>query len=102
MKARLLYEKAISRWGYESQMRIALEEMLELSHAIMKFLRAMGDLNTDWEKMDIKVEEEIADVEIMMAQLRLVFNGKRISKIKARKLRRLQKLLEKVNDKNTN
>ena len=67
---------------------MALEELIELSHAIMKFIRRENILTVE------KIEEEIADVEIMMAQLRLIFNKNRINKIKAKKKRRLQKRLE--------
>lgn len=87
MKAKLLYLRAISQWGYEAQVDMALEECIELAHAIMKF-KGGGK-----EKI-ANVEEEIADVEIMMAQMRLIFNTKNISRIKAKKLKRLQRRLE--------
>jgi len=86
VKARLLYQKAISQWGYQAQLGMAVEECLELVHAIMKFMR-----NDGWDAENI--EEEVADVEIMMAQLRLIFNTNRITKVKRKKLRRLQRRL---------
>jgi len=88
MKQISLYRRAISQWGYQAQIDMALEELLELAHAIMKFSRRANDFTTT------KIEEEIADVEIMMAQLKLIFNKNRINKIKAKKKRRLQKRLE--------
>ena len=88
MKAKELYQKAISKWGYQAQLDMALEEIFELGYAIMKFFRKGDNLTTE------KVEEEIADVEIMMAQLRLIFNKDRINKFKAMKKRRLQKRLK--------
>lgn len=88
MKANLLYRRAVSRWGSKFQLEMAMEECLELSLAIRRHLRnpAKGK--------DGNIEEEIADVEIMMAQLRLIFNTKSISRIKAKKVRRLQRRLE--------
>ena len=90
MKARFLYQRAISQWGIEPQLRMAVEECLELSHALMKFIRGSGGDLAWWEQ----VEEEIADVEIMMGQLKLIFNEKSISRIKVRKKKRLQRRLE--------
>lgn len=88
MKAKLLYERAIGKWGYQAQLEMAMEECLELALAIRKFLR-------DGKGNEYKaVEEEIADVEVMMAQMRLIFNAKNISRIKARKIKRLQGRLE--------
>lgn len=88
MKAKLLYQRAISQWGATAQMRMALEECLELAHAIVKFERRVNGTKIE------QIEEEIADVEIMMAQMRLVFNTKNISRIKAKKIKRLQRRLE--------
>ena len=94
MKAKLLYQKAISQWGYEAQLHMAVEECLELAHAIIKFIR---DGRGDEYK---RVEEEIADVEIMMAQMRLIFFTKNISRIKSKKLKRLQRRIEYANNPN--
>lgn len=88
MKAKLLYERAISQWGYKAQLAMALEEIIELSFELIKFMRKENDWRSE------RIEDEVADVEIMMAQLRLIFNTENISRIKAKKLRRLQGRLE--------
>jgi hypothetical protein len=72
-------QKAIYTYGAEHQQIKALEELGELSSAIARAI--IGD--------DHNVEEEIADVEIMLVQLRLMFQGKDIDEMKLKKLERL-------------
>ena len=88
MKAKLLYLRAINQWGYEAQLDMALEEMLELSLELRRFMRNGGEWDAE------KIEEEIADVEIMIGQLKLIFNEKNIRRIKVRKKKRLARRLE--------
>jgi len=85
-----IFEETIALWGCEAQLKMAIEETLELSHAILKFMRNSNDITIE------KIEEEVADVEIMMKQLRLIFNSKKITKWKATKKRRLQKRIERA------
>lgn len=87
MKKQELYKKAIDLWGKEAQIRLALEEMSELSTEILRLWRERGVVSN--------VENEIADVEIMMEQLRLIFDAKAISRFKARKIKRLKERIEK-------
>ena len=54
-------KKAISFFGEEMQIFVAVEEMGELLQELSKFKRREGDVNN--------IIEEIADVEIMMQQL---------------------------------
>jgi NTP pyrophosphatase (non-canonical NTP hydrolase) len=63
---RALYEAAVSRWGFEAQTIIAMEECGELTQAISKFWRRQdnGTLSD--------LCEEIADVENMCSQLRYI------------------------------
>ena len=56
--------RAIGAYGVESQMRMLQEECCELAHAVSKFLRRRDD--------DHQLESEIADVLIMIAQVRLI------------------------------
>ena len=90
MRRSEIYKQAMDLWGCAVQIDIALEEMNELSIAILKFRRNPEQLAIKKEA----IEQEIADVEIMMEQLRMIFDTKTISKIKTRKLRRLQKRIE--------
>lgn len=72
-------QKAIYTYGAEHQQVKALEELGELSSAIARSIIG-GEHN---------VEEEIADVEIMLVQLRLMFTAKDIDELKTKKLERL-------------
>lgn len=64
-----------NHYGYESQSRQCIEEMAELTQAINKLWRATQSKCRGVGKVDMiseaiqKVAEEIADVEIMIAQL---------------------------------
>jgi NTP pyrophosphatase (non-canonical NTP hydrolase) len=57
---------AIATYGQDSQMLMAIEEMSELTKAICKYKR-YGD-NVD------DIAEEIADVTIMLEQLKMMFD----------------------------
>ena len=87
MKPKDLYQKAIEKWGEKAQMQMAVEECAELIQALMKYGR---EINGDDE---YKVMQEIADVEIMMEQLREIFGNGDIDNFKRLKLERLERLL---------
>lgn len=61
-----LYKEAISKFGTSAQIIIAMEECSELIKELSKVLR--GKCNVD------NVSEEIADVQIMLEQLKIIFN----------------------------
>lgn len=62
-----LYEMAIKTYGMQAQIDVAIEEMAELTKALLKTRRVGGG-------SIYNVAEEIADVEIMLEQLKLIFN----------------------------
>lgn len=78
-----LYRNAIYSYGESTQMIVAMEECSELIQAISKKIRGR----------ETNVEEEIADVEIMLEQLKLMINEKLVEEIKESKLKRLEKML---------
>ena len=81
-----ILQKAINTFGEYSQIDMAIEEMAELTQALSKCKR----------EKEHNVEEEIADVEIMISQLRLMidkFDNDKIDNIKETKLNRLKELL---------
>lgn len=80
--------KAVNKWGYEMQEIIAIEEMAELTHAIIKGKR---DVKTK-EKVE-QVAEEIADVLIIVTQLALCQRSS-VRRAIAWKLERLKTRLE--------
>ena len=80
-----LYQQAFSLWGSKAQIEIAIEEMAELIQVLVRFGRSRADASED------NVREEIADVEIMIEQLKLLFGASTINGIKISKLHRLRK-----------
>lgn len=78
-----IYRDALDLWGFDAQVKMAIEEMAEL---IVKLAKV--DRNSNGCSMD-DVCEEIADVEIMMEQMRLIFGGPATDEIKREKLLRL-------------
>lgn len=101
-----LYQKAFARYGKGAQFLMAIEEMAELTKAILKLTRAGGNPAM----LVVDVLAELADVEIMLEQLRLCFGNMTqtmrernermpdigVDSIKAKKLERLQVRLETV------
>lgn len=80
-----LYRQALEKWG-TAQIIIAFEEMAELQKELSKYLR--GRENTT------EIAEEIADVEIMLEQMKVLFGIEDIVKdYKNQKLRRLEERL---------
>lgn len=77
----LLASLAVHEWGNATQLLMAMEECGELVAAINQFLRGRKDKQ--------QLAEEIADVEIMCAQLRYMIGDKFVDKEKHKKLRRL-------------
>lgn len=82
-----LYDRALSVWGREAQIRMAQEECAELIVAINKWSRSAS--------AEHNVIEEVADVEIMCGQMRIILGDKSIDDAKARKLERLEERLAK-------
>lgn len=73
---------AIDKWGERSQLEMAQEEATEFALACRKFIRKQNDKNFK------NLGSEIADVEIMITQLKMMFpvigeivNEQRIFKI---------------------
>jgi NTP pyrophosphatase (non-canonical NTP hydrolase) len=88
-----VYKKALEKWGRKSQLEMAQEEATELALAVRKYIRKDDD--------DTYVEmiSEIADVEIMIEQIKLMYKKSEIIKSieveKSFKVHRLKERLEK-------
>ncbi|MDF2881535.1 MAG: hypothetical protein K0R54_2092 [Clostridiaceae bacterium] len=77
-----IYLKAINTFGENQQIIKAIEELGELSTALARhFTKNESSAN---------INEEIADVEIMLSQLRLIFSNAEIDHHKKEKLERLK------------
>ncbi|OUP70708.1 hypothetical protein B5F10_02135 [Anaerotruncus colihominis] len=84
-KTKLIFEQAIRTYGKESQMKMVLEEVAELQKEICKLWRGRDNVQA--------IAEEVADVEIMLDQLKLIldieedvqrFREKKITRLKER------------------
>lgn len=82
-----VYQRAIMQWGDNHQAIVAIEELSELQKELCKYLR--GNKNVT------NLIEEIADVEIVVEQLKIMFDcSQSVDEWKERKLERLEKKME--------
>ena len=66
---------AISTYGEKAQADVALEEMSELTKAVLKFRRATGKADDEErERLRENIVEETADVMIMLAQMIMLYD----------------------------
>lgn len=70
-----ILEAALNRYGATAQRRQMIEEMAELTQALCKLERTarIPDLGEAYAKAHVHVQEEIADVQIMLNQMQLLF-----------------------------
>lgn len=81
-----LYDKTIFLRGEKAQICMMFEEMSELQKELCKSIRGKQNTST--------IAEEIADVEIMLEQMKLLFGiEKEVEEFKNYKLERLAKRL---------
>ena len=92
-----ILEKAIKHYGAKNQMGVACEESAELIQAISKCLRYKDDIEAR-----NNLVEEVADVLIMIDQLKIIVNIKdyEIECYRRYKLDRLERRIE--NEKESN
>ena len=79
----LICNKVINNFGEAIQKVIAMEELSELIQAISKSLR----------DQDHNVEEEIADVDILLTQLKIMYDMKKVEEFRNSKLNRLERIV---------
>lgn len=79
----VICQKAIDNYGQAIQQVVAMEEMGELIQAISKSIRG--------EKHN--VEEEIADVSIILTQLTIMYDYKKVEEFRNEKLKRLKDMV---------
>lgn len=84
-----ILRRAIERYGYCAQINMAMEEMGELIVALQHRLRDRASLN--------EVCEEVADVQIMMEQLAMIFGKNIVCAYHEAKIQRLEHRLNKEN-----
>lgn len=95
-----IYEALERRFGASGQITVAIEEMAELTQALTKWLRfyQFGGAGTDLTITEIRehIREEIADANIMLSQLELMFGD--TSDIQEQKLLRMYELVRDMFD----
>lgn len=90
VRAESLYSAAIETFGSESRMRLMQEECAELIAAISQFSRGRVGV--------LALADELADVEIMCGQLRLIVGWGAVESAKQSKLERLTNRVERGTD----
>ena len=88
---RALLDRAITAYGAPAQMDMAVEEMAELTKALCKVKRA--SCAAEAKAALENVVEEMADVQIMLDQLRIIF-GRSTAEAEEAKLERLKNRLD--------
>ena len=84
-----LLEAAIRTYGIDNQLDVAVEEMAELTKAICKHNRYWRERDSGGYETVDSIREECADVCIMMAQVRILYDEDAIDEIIDAKLDRL-------------
>lgn len=80
---------AIEIYDVDNQIYQAIEEMSELTKALLKLRRVDPDDKIEIKKRIWDIEEETADVAIMIAQLEMIFDAGRIQSAVNKKIKRL-------------
>lgn len=93
-----IMERAIALYGVDAQVNVAIEEMAELTKALLKLRRA--ECKTAHDVAVAAIREEMADVSIMLSQLELIYGD--VADIEETKLIRLQKRLDAPADQDMN
>ena len=63
----IIYKQLIDKFGKKAQVIVAIEELSELQKELCKYLRGDAGIR--------KISEEMADVEIMLEQLKIIFEN---------------------------
>lgn len=85
-----LFDRIIDQQGISHQLMLAIEEMLELRQALNRWMRAPADIGEN-------VTEKVADVEIMLEQIKHMFaNQTKVDQLKEKKLKMLSTWINKM------
>lgn len=93
-----IMQEALELWGEDAQLLMVVEEMGELSHEILKYLRCNPLLRSEARK---KIAAEHADVNIMLDQLAFMMGKYDIEGSEYSKMKReftVEKVLRLVNN----
>ena len=99
-----LYKKALKQWGAEAQCHMGIEEaaelLVEVSRITGMLIKALCKLwrvkdGISYDKAKMLLQYEIADMDIMVEQLKVIFGTSEIEQFKNEKLERLKQRLYK-------
>lgn len=86
-----IFQDALRVFGGRNQITVALEEMSELQKELCKYLRSDSSFST------VNIAEEIADVGIMLDQMKIEFQVEdAVEEQRAYKVRRLRERIDKI------
>ena len=93
-------DKALKEWGEDSQLRMCIEEMSELTKELCKYMRILRDEGIDNQeekllKVKENIVEETADVLNCVSQIALIFGKNDVDKIREFKIQRASKYFDK-------
>jgi len=88
-----LLQRAVDTWGRFAQVDMMIEEMSELTKALLKERRVPPAPVSELENAITNIREEIADVQIMLDQMKLIYGDPK--NIESEKLDRLAERLGK-------
>mgnify|MGYP000895151061 FL=1 len=104
MTSKEVLQKAINTYGVENQMIKTVEELSELSQALCKSLVRLNytkktSLEDDLKSVD-NIFKEMADVEIMLEQCKIMFQcDKEVNRWKQKKIERFERRMGEDSDK---
>lgn len=81
-----VYRQVIEKWGKQGQICMVFEEMSELQKELCKNLRGRKNVG--------KIAEEIADVEVMLEQMKLLYDIE--NRVRYEKEMKIERLKERV------
>ena len=87
-----IMRQAIETYGVQAQCDVAIEEMAELTKAIVKIRRVADDYGKTQAALE-NLLEEIADVDIMIDQLKIMWGPKQVEEYRRKKIERLERRL---------
>ena len=97
-----LYKQALKQWGVEAQSMMGIEEaselLVEVSRIVGMFIKSLCKLwrvkdGISYNKAKMLLQYEIADMDIMVEQLKVIFGTSEVEQFKNEKLERLKQRL---------
>lgn len=91
-----IMQHAIDTYGRQAQTDVAMEEMAELTKVLLKTRRVPDDDHDSQQRAISSVIEEIADTEIMIDQLKIIYGAPYVDAVREQKLVRLEARLNDI------